>query len=144
MINKNEGTINLKEIRFEVEDLQLSIAFYRKLGCMIEEVENSKHLISAYIIFNYTSTIKIHLFKDFTRTEKLTEEEKAPVFIITAIEDENRDFAEVLDEIHQNGITYTNVDPKTIIPIVAKFNDESGHNWELMDDFNYPGEEKDY
>lgn len=75
---------------------------------MIEEVENSKHLISAYIIFNYNGAVRIHLFKDFTRNEKLTEAEKAPVFVVTAIEDENRGFAEVFDEIHENGIKYTN------------------------------------
>ena len=137
MIQENKELINLKAIRFEVDNLELSIAFFRKLGCFIEEVKNSNHTISAYISFNNDSTTMIHLLKDFRRTELLTQAEKAPVFELAAIEGDDRGFPEVFQEVYQNGVKYSNVDPETNIPIVAQFMDESGHNWELIDDFDY-------
>lgn len=133
----NEGSINLKAIRFEVDDLEANIEFYKKLGCIVEKVDDTSVSVSVYIRFNKDTNVLIHLLKDFRRKEELTDKEKEPVFEVCATENEGQTFPDVFEEIAQNGIQYKNVNPEKHISMIAKFDDENGHSWELIDDFDY-------
>jgi hypothetical protein len=138
MTQKNMGSINFKAIRFEVDDLELAISFYRKLGCIIEEVRNSCYTISVYLSFSRNSDVLIHLIKDFRREKKLDAVEKLPTFEINANEKDEHFYEDVFSELMDYGIEYSNVKKRdAVICAVGQFADTNGFNWELIDDFDY-------
>ena len=80
MTEISQEITTLHAIRFQVDNVDESLAFYKKLGCKIEKVENSKYSISVYLNFSVYDSVMIHLFKDFTKEETLTKIKNKPVF----------------------------------------------------------------
>lgn len=119
---------------WEVDDLEQSIQFYRKLGCVIETTNNSRYSISVYLSFSKQDRVYIHLFKDLRKESKLTDLEKLPALELAANEDAQHFYDEVYSDLFENGIKYSNVDdPEKTLAIAAQFNDLNNLQWELMD-----------
>lgn len=134
MKNYNEGLVTLHAIRLEVDDLEQSIQFYKKLGCVIKTTKNSRYSISVYLSFSQQDTIYIHLFKDLKKESKLSDLEKLPTFELAANEDAQHFYDEVYSDLYEKGIKYSNVeDPENSLFMVARFNDANNLQWELMD-----------
>ena len=135
MTTKHLELTTLNAIRFQVDSLDESLAFYKKLGCIVEKVESSNYSISVYVKFGVNDSVMIHLFKDFRKEEKLTSSEKQPVFEIVpnqTILDNYHE--EIFEALAWNGIKYSNVEnPKEIICVVGQFNDPNDCDWELVD-----------
>ena len=131
--NKRELT-TLHAIRFQVDSIDETLAFYKKLGCVIEKVESSNYSISVYLKFTVYDSTMIHLFKDFRKEEKLTEIEKQPTMELAANKKSDNYHEEIFGVIAWNGIKYSNVDnPQEIICVVGQFADQNNCNWELVD-----------
>lgn len=130
--NKTELT-TLHAIRFQVDSLDESLAFYKKLGCIVEKVESSNYSISAYLKFSVHDTIMIQLFKDFRKVEKLTEKEKLPTFELAVNQRAENYYDEIFGMLAENGIEYSNCkDPEKMICMAGSFVDNNNLNWELI------------
>ena len=60
MTSKNLELTTLNAIRFQVDSLDESLAFYKKLGCIVEKVESSNYSISVYVKFGVNDSVMIH------------------------------------------------------------------------------------
>ena len=139
MATSPEGFISLKSIRFEIDNLEESLKYYKKLGCIIDEIESTNYSISIFLRFNEKDEILIHLYKDLRRTDNLTEAEKIPTLEIVERFDLNTD-----DEIEvsysklvDTGIISLDPMPEGYFEETFHFDNSNGVNWELVDDFEY-------
>ena len=109
MTTKHLGLTTLSAIRFQVDSLDESLAFYKKLGCTVEKVESSYCSMSVYVKFNVNDTVMIRLYQDFRQEEKLTAIEKRPVFELAAHAEVGYYHHEIFQMLATNGIKYLNV-----------------------------------
>ena len=125
------GLTTLSAIRFQVDSLDESLAFYKKLGCIVEKVESSYCSISAYVKFNVNDTVMIRLYQNFTHEEKLTAIEKRPVYELAAHAEVGYYHKEISSILATKGIKYLNVQDLNTISMSSQLVDNNNCDGEL-------------
>lgn len=137
MQQKTTGIIDLKSIRFEVENIDENVFFYQQLGCTIEKVVRTTFDISVYLRFNQNNDVLIHLTEYLHRNRPLIPSRKLPRFEIAANEEERSAYEATFLKLQDNGIEFYNArNCGKRIPIIGEFIDLYRNRWVLNDELN--------
>jgi predicted lactoylglutathione lyase len=118
-------------VNFPVDNLQSSIAFYKKVGFFIEETESTNYSVSTKLKFSEGSDFVICLTQALS-DDRLSNNDIS--FDLSPMDNDDFGYDEVIDGYIEKGIIFENVPPNEVNHVRALsmiFKDPDGFMWSI-------------